>query len=33
VAIGHPAPEADRGGSARVIKRRTLDDLVHRGRW
>jgi nitroreductase len=33
VAIGHPAPEADRGGSARVIKRRVLDDLVHRGRW
>jgi nitroreductase len=33
VAIGHPDPEADRGGSGRVIKRRPLDDLVHRGRW
>jgi nitroreductase len=33
VAVGHPAPEADQGGSARVIQRRTLDDLVHRGRW
>jgi nitroreductase len=33
VAIGHPASEADQGGSARVIKRRALDDLVHRGRW
>lgn len=33
VAVGHPDPAADRGGSARVIGRRTLDDLVHRGRW
>jgi nitroreductase len=33
VAIGHPNPAADKGGSARVIGRRTLDDLVHRGRW
>jgi nitroreductase len=33
VAIGHPDPASDRGGSAKVIKRRTLDDLVHRGRW
>ncbi len=33
VAIGHPDPGADKGGSARVIKRRTLDDLVHHGRW
>jgi nitroreductase len=33
VAIGHPAPQDDKGGSARVIKRRTVDDLVHRGRW
>ena len=33
VAIGHPAPEADKGGSGRVIQRRTLDDLVHDGRW
>jgi nitroreductase len=33
VAIGHPDPAADKGGSAKVIKRRSLDDLVHRGRW
>jgi len=33
VAIGHPDPAADKGGSSRVIKRRSLDDLVHRGRW
>jgi nitroreductase len=33
VAIGHPDPAADQGGSAKVIKRRSLDDLVHRGRW
>ncbi len=33
VAIGHPDPAADKGGSARVIRRRSLDDLVHRGRW
>jgi nitroreductase len=33
VAIGHPDPAADMGGSSRVIKRRSLDDLVHRGRW
>ncbi len=33
VAIGHPDPAADQGGSSRVIKRRPLDDLVHRGRW
>ena len=33
VAIGHPEPAADKGGSGRVIKRRTLDDLVHRGHW
>jgi nitroreductase len=33
VAIGHPDPAADKGGSGKVIKRRTLDDLVHRGRW
>jgi nitroreductase len=33
VAIGHPDTEADAGGSARVIKRRDLGDLVHRGRW
>ena len=33
VAIGHPDPAADEGGSSRVIRRRRLDDLVHRGRW
>ncbi|MGD0683738.1 MAG: nitroreductase family protein [Streptosporangiaceae bacterium] len=33
VAIGHPDPAADPGGSSRVISRRPLDDLVHRGRW
>jgi nitroreductase len=33
VAIGHPDPRADLGGSARVIKRRAVDDLVHHGRW
>lgn len=32
VAIGYPDPAADKGGSSRVIKRRSLDDLVHRGR-
>ncbi len=33
VAIGHPDPAADQGGSSRVIKRRQLTGLVHRGRW
>jgi len=33
VAIGHPDLPADHGGSGKVIKRRPLDDLVHRGRW
>ncbi len=33
VAIGHPDPAADKGGSSRVIKRRTLAELVHHGRW
>jgi nitroreductase len=33
VTIGHPDPAADQGGSSKVIKRRSLDDLVHRGRW
>lgn len=33
VAIGHPDPAADKGGSSRVIKRRELTDLVHRGHW
>jgi nitroreductase len=33
VAIGHPDAASDRGGSSKVIRRRSLDDLVHRGRW
>jgi len=33
VAIGHPDLAADQGGSSKVIRRRSLDDLVHRGRW
>jgi nitroreductase len=33
VAIGHPDPGADTGGSGRVIRRRSLADLVHVGRW
>jgi nitroreductase len=33
VAIGHPDPAADKGGSGKVIKRRGLEDLVHRGHW
>jgi nitroreductase len=33
VAVGHPDPDGDEGGSSRVIRRRTLDELVHYGRW
>ena len=33
VAVGHPDPAADQGGSSRVIKRRSIEDLVHHGRW
>ena len=33
VAIGHPDPASDKGGSSKVIKRRSLDELVHQGRW
>jgi nitroreductase len=33
VAIGHPDPANDKGGSSRVIRRKSLDELVHRGRW
>jgi nitroreductase len=33
VAVGHPDPDRDQGGSSRVIKRRALDDLVHYGCW
>jgi nitroreductase len=33
VAIGHPDPGADKGGSSGVIKRRRMADLLHYGRW
>jgi nitroreductase len=33
VAVGHPDPASDPGGSSRVIKRRSLADLVHYERW
>ena len=33
VTIGHPDAAADLGGSSKVIKRRSLDDLVHKGHW
>jgi nitroreductase len=33
IAIGHPDPGQDQGGSSKTIKRRDLSDLVHRGRW
>jgi nitroreductase len=33
VAIGHPDPGADKGGSSGVIKRRSMGDLLHYGRW
>jgi nitroreductase len=34
VAVGHPDPPSDPGGhSSRVIKRRSLNDLVHYERW
>jgi hypothetical protein len=33
VAIGHPDPANDQGGSSRVIRRRSLDELVHHGHW
>jgi nitroreductase len=33
VAVGYPDLAADAGGSSSVIRRRALDDLVHRGRW
>lgn len=33
VAIGHPDTATDQGGSGKVIKRRPLDELVHRGGW
>jgi len=33
VAVGHPDPGRDQGGSSRVIKRRGLSELVHHWRW
>jgi nitroreductase len=33
VAIGRPDPAKDTGGSSRVIRRKALEELVHRGRW
>jgi nitroreductase len=34
VAVGHPDPASDPGGhSSRLIKRRSLDDLVHYEHW
>jgi nitroreductase len=33
VAVGYPDPGADKGGSSRSIKRKSLDELVHRGHW
>jgi nitroreductase len=33
VAIGHRDPASDQGGSGGKIKRRPIDDLVHRGHW
>jgi nitroreductase len=33
VAVGHTDPEVDMGGSALRRYRRSLDDLVHEGRW
>jgi nitroreductase len=33
VAVGHPEPAADLGGSGRKRQRRPLADLVHEGRW
>ena len=33
VAIGHPDPAAAAAARGKVIKRRPLDELVHRGGW
>jgi nitroreductase len=33
VALGHPADNDRPSGSARTRRRRTLDQVVHRGRW
>jgi nitroreductase len=33
VALGHPAADDRPSGSARTRPRRTLDQVVHRGRW
>lgn len=33
IAIGHPDPDSDPVPAARASDRKTLDELVHRGRW
>src|ERR1035437_6505443 len=33
IAVGHPNPGADPVPPARASDRKTLDELVHRGRW
>jgi nitroreductase len=33
VALGHPAPDDRPTGSSRRRRRRSLDEVVHRGRW
>ena len=33
IALGHPAPAADRPSRSAVRGRRPLDDIVHRGGW
>ena len=33
IAIGHPDPDSDPVPPARASDRKTLDELVHRGRW
>jgi nitroreductase len=33
VALGYPAPGERPSGSSRRRRRRTLDEVVHRGRW
>ena len=33
IAVGHPDPPADPVSSARTRDRKSLDELVHRGRW
>jgi nitroreductase len=33
IAVGHPDPASDPGGSSRLIKRRPLTEVVHHGHW